>query len=102
LSSTRTGASTSSRGPNGPSRSSRAAQYAWSIVRLRAEIKRTKDPAPRTPASRNNGCVITDARASLDLKRPLARSERDELAPRITKALAALGYTRVVIGDTAA
>jgi ParB/RepB/Spo0J family partition protein len=79
-----------------------AAQDGWSIVRLRAEIKRTKDPAPRTPASRNNGCVITDARASLDLKRPLARNERDDLAPRLTKALAALGYTMVVIGDSAA
>lgn len=79
-----------------------AAQDAWSIVKLREEIKRTKDPTPRTPASRNSGCVITDARASLDLKRPLARNERDELAPRLTKALAALGYTMVVIGDTTA
>jgi ParB/RepB/Spo0J family partition protein len=78
-----------------------AAKDQWPLTRLRAEVKRIKDPPARTPASRNTAFTITDKRASLNLTRQLARDERDALAPQLTKALQALGFTMVVIGDTA-
>ena len=81
-----------------------ASKEDWPLTRLRAEIKRIKDPTPRTPASRSptRPFVITNEQASLSLARQLAREERDELAPQLTKALQALGFTMVVIGDTTA
>jgi ParB/RepB/Spo0J family partition protein len=81
-----------------------AAKEAWPNTRLRAEIKRMKDPAPRTPASKATAppYVITGEHASLNLARQLARAERDDLAPQLTKALLAIGFTMVVIGDTTA
>lgn len=81
-----------------------AAQEDWPLMKLRAEIKRMKDPPARTPPSPSTTPVfaITGDRAALNLARKLPREERDELAPELTKAIMALGFTMVVIGDTTA
>lgn len=81
-----------------------AAKEDWPLTRLRAEIKRIKDPAPRAQAAKpkKRPYVVTEEIASLNLARPLARAERDDLGPQLTKALLAIGFTMVVIGDTAA
>ena len=78
-----------------------AAKEEWSIAKLRAQIKRAKDPATRTPAScdARPAFVITEQRASIDLTRQLARAERDALAAKLAPALRAIGFARVVIGD---
>lgn len=74
-----------------------AAKEEWSLTKLRAEIKRAKDPAPKTPAPETEkpAFAITAERVTIDLTRKLARNERDELAQQLTKALAAFGLKAV-------
>jgi ParB/RepB/Spo0J family partition protein len=76
-----------------------AAKDDWSIAKLRAEIKRIKDPTPRTSPSdkAKPPFVINADRITIDLTRKLARNERDELAQQLTNALAALGLKAVPI-----
>lgn len=81
-----------------------AAKDEWPLSKLRAEIKRMKDPTPKAPRSEQTTptLVVSCGRASLNLGRQLERDERDKLAPELTKAMIALGYTMVVIGDATA
>lgn len=69
-----------------------AAQEAWSIAKLRAEIKRTKDPTPRTPASsKTKACVITNERVAIDFRR-MSGDDRENLAAQLSEALMMNGY----------
>lgn len=81
-----------------------AAKEQWSIAKLRAEIKRLRDPAPRTPVSNDAKAafVITAESATIHLTRPLSRQEREELAAKLAPALKALGFKHVVLGDVVA
>lgn len=79
-----------------------AAKEQWAIAKLRAEIKKVRDPAPKTPSSKTTPAfVISDERAAIDFPR-IARSERADFAAQLTNALLAMGYESVVIIDKSA
>ena len=77
----------------------------WSKNKLRAEIKRVKDPqreSGASPDARGDAqpiVVATDERIELDLRRAAALplAERGELAAKLTRALVGVGFSRVVI-----
>lgn len=75
----------------------------WSHSRLRAEIKRAKDPKPRAASERvqqqQETVVVTKERFVVDLRRAssLSTAERSELAARITHALTAFRFKSIVI-----
>lgn len=77
-----------------------AAKEEWSIAKLRAEIKRTKDPTPQTPASSNAkpAFVVSSQRVNVDFTR-VAQNERARLAAQLRAALLDFGYKQVVISD---
>lgn len=74
-----------------------AAKDQWSIAKLRAEIKCTKDPKPRA-ATQNAPYTITPEKVAIDFKR-VRENERGDVAAQLTKALLEFGYETVLIID---
>ncbi|MCC7069898.1 MAG: ParB/RepB/Spo0J family partition protein [Deltaproteobacteria bacterium] len=74
----------------------------WTLTRLRAEVKRAKDPAPRkggAPRALSAPVTVTNERCVVDLRRAqeLSAQERAELAARLTEALARCRFKSVLI-----
>ena len=73
----------------------------WSKMRLRAEIKRVKDPkhAPREHEQHAPLLVVTKDRCVLDLRRAsdVTPADRNDLAARLMQTLVAFGFKSVLI-----
>ena len=74
----------------------------WSNLRLRAEIKRVKDPPPPHAARTGDpiaSALVSKDRLVLDLRRAKSATaaERTELAAKLTQALIAYGFKTVSI-----
>lgn len=79
-----------------------AATEQWTTEKLRAEVKRAKEPpaarASKKPATKKPPFTITRESAFIDFTRidDLSREERDRLAAELVTALGRVGYAAVI------
>lgn len=80
-----------------------AAVEGWTTAKLRAEVKRAKDPKPRGAAERDEArrtpLAVSDRRLGLDMGQAadFSAEELGALAVQLTQALKNLGFKRTVV-----